>query len=116
MKEEDLKGARSKLGLRGEVKSKTYEVMAECGEWISVLSLLPSDHTILTSTTYKNSMDPRMPTFNVMEKNKQDKEEVYNKIWQLWHIGLPIYVVGSLLVIQCNINNAFVFIVIPILR
>lgn len=32
MKEEDLKGARSKLGLKGEVKSKTYEVMAECGE------------------------------------------------------------------------------------
>lgn len=32
MKEEDLKGARSKLGLKGEVKSKTYEVMEECGE------------------------------------------------------------------------------------
>ncbi|XP_069045739.1 musculoskeletal embryonic nuclear protein 1-like isoform X1 [Lepisosteus oculatus] len=30
MKEEDLKGARSKLGLKGEVKSKTYEVMMEC--------------------------------------------------------------------------------------
>ncbi|XP_068598465.1 musculoskeletal embryonic nuclear protein 1-like [Brachionichthys hirsutus] len=30
MKEEDLKGARGKLGLKGEVKSKTYEVMAEC--------------------------------------------------------------------------------------
>ncbi|XP_028302272.1 musculoskeletal embryonic nuclear protein 1b [Gouania willdenowi] len=30
MKEEDLKGARSKLGLKGEAKSKTYEVMAEC--------------------------------------------------------------------------------------
>uniref|UniRef100_A0AAQ4PWH4 Musculoskeletal embryonic nuclear protein 1 n=1 Tax=Gasterosteus aculeatus aculeatus TaxID=481459 RepID=A0AAQ4PWH4_GASAC len=30
MKEEDLKGARSKLGLKGEVKSKTYEVMVEC--------------------------------------------------------------------------------------
>uniref|UniRef100_A0A3B4DXZ7 Musculoskeletal embryonic nuclear protein 1 n=1 Tax=Pygocentrus nattereri TaxID=42514 RepID=A0A3B4DXZ7_PYGNA len=29
-KEEDLKGARSKLGLKGEVKSKTYEVMVEC--------------------------------------------------------------------------------------
>lgn len=32
MKEEDLKGARSKLGLKGEIKSKTYEVMVECGE------------------------------------------------------------------------------------
>ncbi|TWW61762.1 Musculoskeletal embryonic nuclear protein 1 [Takifugu flavidus] len=32
MKEEDLKGARSELGLKGEVKSKTYEVMVECGE------------------------------------------------------------------------------------
>ncbi|XP_063071032.1 musculoskeletal embryonic nuclear protein 1-like isoform X1 [Engraulis encrasicolus] len=30
MKEEDLKGARSKLGLKGEPKSKTYEVMVEC--------------------------------------------------------------------------------------
>uniref|UniRef100_A0A3P8V515 Musculoskeletal embryonic nuclear protein 1 n=1 Tax=Cynoglossus semilaevis TaxID=244447 RepID=A0A3P8V515_CYNSE len=30
MKEEDLKGARNKLGLKGEVKSKTYEVMVEC--------------------------------------------------------------------------------------
>ncbi|CAL8336629.1 unnamed protein product [Merluccius merluccius] len=30
MKEEDLKGACSKLGLRGEVKSKTYQVMVEC--------------------------------------------------------------------------------------
>ncbi|KPP66972.1 hypothetical protein Z043_114480 [Scleropages formosus] len=33
MKEEDLKGARSKLGLKGEVKSKTYEVMVECGSF-----------------------------------------------------------------------------------
>lgn len=33
MKEEDLKGARSKLGLKGEVKSKTYEVMVECGKY-----------------------------------------------------------------------------------
>lgn len=32
VKVEDLKGARSKLGLKGEVKSKTYEVMVECGE------------------------------------------------------------------------------------
>ncbi|MBN3301200.1 MSTN1 protein, partial [Amia calva] len=32
MKEEDLKGAKDKLGLRGEVRSKTYEVMKECGE------------------------------------------------------------------------------------
>ncbi|XP_028262320.1 musculoskeletal embryonic nuclear protein 1b [Parambassis ranga] len=30
LKEEDLKGARSKLGLKGEAKSKTYEVMVEC--------------------------------------------------------------------------------------
>ncbi|XP_066553697.1 musculoskeletal embryonic nuclear protein 1 [Amia ocellicauda] len=30
MKEEDLKGAKDKLGLRGEVRSKTYEVMKEC--------------------------------------------------------------------------------------
>lgn len=36
MKEEDLKGARSKLGLKGEVKSKTYEVMVECGESVRV--------------------------------------------------------------------------------
>lgn len=37
MKEEDLKGARSKLGLKGEVKSKTYEVMVECGESVNIL-------------------------------------------------------------------------------
>ncbi|XP_028680530.1 store-operated calcium entry regulator STIMATE-like isoform X2 [Erpetoichthys calabaricus] len=30
MKEEDIKGAKDKLGLKGEVKSKTYEVMKEC--------------------------------------------------------------------------------------
>ncbi|KAK6480829.1 musculoskeletal embryonic nuclear protein 1-like, partial [Huso huso] len=30
VKEEDLKGARNKLGLKGEVKSKTYAVMQEC--------------------------------------------------------------------------------------
>lgn len=41
MKEEDLKGARSKLGLRGEVKSKTYEVMVECGELNLSLPLFP---------------------------------------------------------------------------
>ena len=41
MKEEDLKGARSKLGLRGEVKSKTYEVMIECGKLNLSLSLFP---------------------------------------------------------------------------
>uniref|UniRef100_A0A4W5QS97 Musculoskeletal embryonic nuclear protein 1 n=1 Tax=Hucho hucho TaxID=62062 RepID=A0A4W5QS97_9TELE len=32
--EEDLKGARSKLGLKGESKSKTNEVMVECGETV----------------------------------------------------------------------------------
>lgn len=41
MKEEDLKGARSKLGLKGEVKSKTYEVMVECGELSLLLMLFP---------------------------------------------------------------------------
>ncbi|KAJ8265365.1 hypothetical protein COCON_G00144640 [Conger conger] len=30
MKEEDLKGAKDQLGQRGEVKSKTFEVMEEC--------------------------------------------------------------------------------------
>uniref|UniRef100_A0A0E9X0M8 Musculoskeletal embryonic nuclear protein 1 n=2 Tax=Anguilla anguilla TaxID=7936 RepID=A0A0E9X0M8_ANGAN len=30
MNEEDLKGARDKLGMGGEVKSKTFEVMEEC--------------------------------------------------------------------------------------
>ncbi|MGH0189113.1 UNVERIFIED_CONTAM: hypothetical protein FKN15_033367, partial [Acipenser sinensis] len=36
VKEEDLKGARNKLGLKGEVKSKTYAVMQECGELIPI--------------------------------------------------------------------------------
>ncbi|KAG5838343.1 hypothetical protein ANANG_G00222740 [Anguilla anguilla] len=30
MNEDDLKGARDKLGMGGEVKSKTFEVMEEC--------------------------------------------------------------------------------------
>ncbi|KAJ8370553.1 hypothetical protein SKAU_G00105810 [Synaphobranchus kaupii] len=30
VKEEDLKGAKDKLGLQGEVKGKTFEVMEEC--------------------------------------------------------------------------------------
>lgn len=30
MKEEDLKNAKDKLGMGGEVKSKTFEVMEEC--------------------------------------------------------------------------------------
>lgn len=41
MKEEDLKGARSKLGLKGEAKSKTYEVMVECGELSLLLMFFP---------------------------------------------------------------------------
>lgn len=45
MKEEDLKGARSKLGLKGEVKSKTYEVMVECGE--PRLIYISSDRKVL---------------------------------------------------------------------
>lgn len=32
MKEEDLKGARGKLTKNQEIKSKTYQVMQECGE------------------------------------------------------------------------------------
>ncbi len=43
MKEEDLKGARSKLGLKGEVKSKTYEVMVECGELSLFINAVSSD-------------------------------------------------------------------------
>ncbi|KAJ8408143.1 hypothetical protein AAFF_G00263710 [Aldrovandia affinis] len=30
MTEEDLKGARDRLGQKGEVKGKTFEVMEEC--------------------------------------------------------------------------------------
>lgn len=53
MKEEDLKGARSKLGLKGEVKSKTYEVMVECGE---LRPIYVSSHTknFNTSDVYVN--------------------------------------------------------------
>lgn len=32
MKEEDLKGARGNLAKNQEIKSKTYQVMRECGE------------------------------------------------------------------------------------
>lgn len=33
MKEEDLKGARGNLAKNQEIKSKTYQVMRECGEY-----------------------------------------------------------------------------------
>lgn len=32
VKEEDLKGARGNLARQQEIKSKTYQVMRECGE------------------------------------------------------------------------------------
>lgn len=50
MKEEDLKGARSKLGLKGEVKSKTYEVMVECGESHKTWLFFPLHEPTVTVT------------------------------------------------------------------
>ena len=40
VREEDLVEAKDKLGLKGEVKSKTFEVMEECGKyWVYVLNM-----------------------------------------------------------------------------
>lgn len=43
MKEEDLKGARGTLGKNQEIKSKTYQVMRECGEYFGVMEVGDAD-------------------------------------------------------------------------
>uniref|UniRef100_A0AAY4D1R6 Musculoskeletal embryonic nuclear protein 1 n=2 Tax=Denticeps clupeoides TaxID=299321 RepID=A0AAY4D1R6_9TELE len=65
MKEEDLKGARAKLGLKGEVKSKTYEVMVECER---VGKAAPSVFSGLRSGGETALDKPRAPAASVFGK------------------------------------------------
>lgn len=60
MKEEDLKGARSKLGLKGEVKSKTYEVMVECGKYRLSVTEFHSDIKEFVQSLKKQQLKKRL--------------------------------------------------------
>ncbi|XP_037534556.1 musculoskeletal embryonic nuclear protein 1 isoform X1 [Nematolebias whitei] len=68
MKEEDLKGARSKLGLKGEVKSKTYEVMAECERMGKVAPSVFSGVRTGTETVLSKPAAARDPSASVFNK------------------------------------------------
>lgn len=56
VKEEDLKGARSKLGLKGEVKSKTYEVMVECGKDLHLIVITIRDYIVKSRIIFKDTL------------------------------------------------------------
>ncbi|XP_074468098.1 musculoskeletal embryonic nuclear protein 1b [Sebastes fasciatus] len=68
MKEEDLKGARSKLGLKGEVKSKTYEVMVECERMGKVAPSVFSGVRSGTETALGNPAAAKAPGPSVFSK------------------------------------------------
>ncbi|XP_034726561.1 musculoskeletal embryonic nuclear protein 1b [Etheostoma cragini] len=68
MKEEDLKGARSKLGLKGEVKSKTYEVMVECERMGKVAPSVFSGVRTGTETALGKPAAPKAPGASVFSK------------------------------------------------
>ncbi|KAM3621816.1 uncharacterized protein V6R79_016414 [Siganus canaliculatus] len=68
MKEEDLKGARSKLGLKGEVKSKTYEVMVECERMGKVAPSVFSGVRTGTETVLNQSGPAKAPGGSVFSK------------------------------------------------
>ncbi|XP_032404711.1 store-operated calcium entry regulator STIMATE isoform X1 [Xiphophorus hellerii] len=68
MKEEDLKGARSKLGLKGEVKSKTYEVMVECERMGKVAPSVFSGMRTGTETVLAPPAAPKDPSASVFGK------------------------------------------------
>ncbi|XP_038551589.1 musculoskeletal embryonic nuclear protein 1b [Micropterus salmoides] len=68
MKEEDLKGARSKLGLKGEVKSKTYEVMVECERMGKAAPSVFSGVRTGTETALEKPADTRAPGASVFSK------------------------------------------------
>ncbi|XP_059385315.1 musculoskeletal embryonic nuclear protein 1-like [Carassius carassius] len=65
VKEEDLKGARSKLGLKGEIKSKTYEVMVDCEHLGKVA---PSVFSGVRSGSETVLEKPKPPSGNVFGK------------------------------------------------
>ncbi|XP_007563407.1 store-operated calcium entry regulator STIMATE isoform X3 [Poecilia formosa] len=68
IKEEDLKGARSKLGLKGEVKSKTYEVMVECERMGKVAPSVFSGVRTGTETVLAQPAAPKDPSASVFGK------------------------------------------------
>ncbi|KAG7494455.1 musculoskeletal embryonic nuclear protein 1-like [Solea senegalensis] len=68
MKEEDLKGARSKLGLKGEVKSKTYEVMVECERMGKVAPSVFSNVRTGTETVLGKNEAAKAPGASVFNK------------------------------------------------
>ncbi|KAM9361559.1 musculoskeletal embryonic nuclear protein 1b [Symphorus nematophorus] len=68
MKEEDLKGARSKLGLKGEVKSKTYEVMVECERMGKVAPSVFSGVRSGTETALNKPAPAKAPGASVFSK------------------------------------------------
>ncbi|XP_041807550.1 musculoskeletal embryonic nuclear protein 1-like isoform X1 [Chelmon rostratus] len=68
MKEEDLKGARSKLGLKGEVKSKTYEVMVECERMGKVAPSVFSGVRTGTETVLDKPAATKTPGASVFSK------------------------------------------------
>ncbi|KAG7229603.1 hypothetical protein INR49_012641 [Caranx melampygus] len=68
MKEEDLKGARSKLGLKGEVKSKTYEVMVECERMGKVAPSVFSGVRTGTETSLDKAAAAKAPGASVFSK------------------------------------------------
>lgn len=68
MKEEDLKGARSKLGLKGEVKSKTYEVMMECERMGKVAPSVFSGVRSGTETALDKGASAKAPGASVFSK------------------------------------------------
>lgn len=68
MKEEDLKGARNKLGLKGEVKSKTYEVMVECERMGKVAPSVFSGVRSGSETALSNPAPAKTPGASVFGK------------------------------------------------
>ncbi|XP_023810752.1 store-operated calcium entry regulator STIMATE isoform X2 [Oryzias latipes] len=68
VKEEDLKGARSKLGLKGEVKSKTYEVMVECERMGKVAPSVFSGVRTGGETVLSKPADAKDPAASVFTK------------------------------------------------
>uniref|UniRef100_A0A3Q1IX59 Musculoskeletal embryonic nuclear protein 1 n=1 Tax=Anabas testudineus TaxID=64144 RepID=A0A3Q1IX59_ANATE len=68
VKEEDLKGARSKLGLKGEVKSKTYEVMMECERMGKVAPSVFSGVRMGTETALDKPAAAKAPGGSVFSK------------------------------------------------
>uniref|UniRef100_A0A3P9KPG8 Musculoskeletal embryonic nuclear protein 1 n=1 Tax=Oryzias latipes TaxID=8090 RepID=A0A3P9KPG8_ORYLA len=68
VKEEDLKGARSKLGLKGEVKSKTYEVMVECERMGKVAPSVFSSVRTGGETVLSKPADAKDPAASVFTK------------------------------------------------